>query len=44
MAKFSVDDKLSAVLRYVVGKETHASIAASIGATKSIQIPINVII
>lgn len=35
MAKFSADDKLSAVLRYVVGKETHASIAASIGATKS---------
>ncbi|KQL44066.1 transposase [Brevibacillus choshinensis] len=35
MAKFSPEDKLSAVFRWRDGKETHASIAASIGATKA---------
>ncbi len=35
MAKFSPEDKLSAVLRCLDGKETHASIATSIGAHKS---------
>lgn len=35
MAKFSPQDKFSAVYRCIHGKESHASIAASIGATKA---------
>lgn len=35
MSKFTAKDKLSAVLRYLYGKETHAAIAESIGTHKS---------
>ncbi|MDC0764154.1 IS3 family transposase [Brevibacillus sp. AG] len=35
MSKFTATDKLSAVLRYLYGAETHASIAESIGTHKS---------
>ncbi|NTU24580.1 transposase [Brevibacillus sp. HB1.2] len=35
MSKFTAKDKLSAVLRYLYGEETHAAIAESIGTHKS---------
>lgn len=35
MSKFTAKVKLSAVLRYLYGKETHAAIAKSIGTHKS---------
>jgi transposase len=36
MAKFTADDKLSAVQRYLDGAESYASIATSIGTTHSL--------
>lgn len=36
MAKYTVDDKLLAVLRYLDGTESYESIAATIGTTESV--------
>jgi transposase len=38
MAKFSVEDKLAAVLRYLQGHDSYSTIAASIGAASSLVI------
>ncbi|WP_416827240.1 transposase [Ectobacillus polymachus] len=36
MTKFTVEDKLAAVQRYLGGRESYASIGASIGTSKAL--------